>query len=769
MRPTATLILLLFVAATDVLAQPAPAYRIEPPEPWVIESAIPESRAASTPDAMAASESLLRDDQILVSTATERYSRRVIRIQSTAGIQNWQEIEIDFDPTFQELVLHHVRIRRAGEIIDALRPDEVRIIQRETDLAQRIYDGRMTALLFIHDLRPGDAIDYAWSISGSNPILGGRFADLSMLSGGDPTTRLRWRLVHPADRPLQTKVYDSDAVVISRSLPDGMIERSIVLESLPSLVIEEQLPSWINPIPRVQTSDFGSWNDVSRWASTLFSEAMRGNDADALERTVKMIRGRGANSQQRATAAVRFVQDEIRYLGIEAGPNSHTPHPPSLVLSRRFGDCKDKALLLVQILEKLGFEARMALVDSGGGRELEDALPSPFHFDHVIVLVREAGREAWIDATVSDTGGSLWNLAPPPFDTALVADPDTTALARLPERDQTSTTHVVEKWTLESDGGATFVVDSRYEGGDADEIRAFFSAVSREELGEQYRDYYAQVDPEIEPASLPTIEDDRNANVVRVHESYAVGTFWSADQRELWAHVIGNRLLVPTSRKRTLPLALPSGSRAVHEIEIAGADDLSFAKFDRTVESEAFLLRARSWKDGDRFRFRWSWEPRADAVDPSKLAQYSSAAADADELLNVTISRGALALAGLGSVTSAMPGVLAGGAATATGVLLIGGVALQRFRRRRRRRTPGVASTREIATLPAARHCGVEGIVVGATGQTVGQQPDGSPLVKIAIVCPRCQRSRSLTVAIEVRPQPAGGNPEVQSHVNRSE
>ena len=48
--------------------------------------------------------------------------------------------------------------------------------------------------------------------------------------------------------------------------------------------------------------------------------------------------------------ALRMIQDNIRYASISTGPGSYRPHPSDLVLERNFGDCKDKSLLLVNLL-----------------------------------------------------------------------------------------------------------------------------------------------------------------------------------------------------------------------------------------------------------------------------------------------------------------------------------------------------------------------------------------------------------------------------------
>ena len=755
MRSAIVLCFSLFFAA-GVSAQPSPSVHVEPAGDWVSAPPLPALEAPVT-GRTPGTEWLLRDDQIRVDDETVHYSRRALVLRNTAGVQNWQEIEIDFDPTFQQLVLHHVRLVRDGVVIDALRPDEVRVIQRETDLAERIYDGRMTALLFVHDLRPGDVIDYAWSLAGTNPIVADSFAHLAPLTQSEPTRLVRWRILHPRERDLRSLVLDSDAEIARAEMPGGWVEQKIVLESPAPIQLEDQLPVWLNPIPRVQTSEFATWTSVALWAERLFSGALGDGRDEALDATVRMLGRRGATAEERALAAIRFVQDEIRYLGIESGPNSHTPHAPSLVLSRRFGDCKDKALLLVQLLERFGFDARVALVDSGGGRDLARMLPSPFVFDHAIVTVRDGENQAWIDATLSDTGGELWSVAPPPLDVALIVEPSTTGLSQIPDRTRQANTHVVEKWTLAEDGGARFDVRSSYEGADADELRSYLATLSLEELGEQYHEYYAQSDPGIEPAGLPSVEDDRSRNVIVVTEAYRLAKFWSdSTQRELWAHVIGNRLVTPASETRTNPLGLVRTGKIVHEIEVEGTSGLSFPTFAKTIDNDVFRLQARSWRDGDRLHFRCVWEPRKDTVAPGAVAQYAASIGDAEQALSLTVTRGMFALAGLAGLPSYLPPLLAGGAAAAGGSLLLVGFAVSRRRRSapEAKAWPRVARIADVSGLPSTMHCGVEGIPVSGSGRTVGQDASGAPLVRLAVVCPLCLRSRPITVVI------AAANPE---------
>src|SRR6185436_3385419 len=125
-------------------------------------------------------------------------------------------------------------------------------------------------------------------------------------------------------------------------------------------------------------------------------------------------------------------QDNIRYASISIGPGSYRPHPSDLVLERNFGDCKDKSLLLVNLLRGIGIDARVALVNSETGHALPEALPSPSAFDHAIVRARLGPEVLWLDPTASQQGGTLAKTAQADFEYALVIDPDTAALEPMP-------------------------------------------------------------------------------------------------------------------------------------------------------------------------------------------------------------------------------------------------------------------------------------------------------------------------------------------------
>jgi transglutaminase-like putative cysteine protease len=97
----------------------------------------------------------------------------------------------------------------------------------------------------------------------------------------------------------------------------------------------------------------------------------------------------------------------VRYLGIEMGLHSHKPAAPDKVIEQRYGDCKDKARLLVSLLQGMGLEAHCVLVNTDNGVRLTKALPTPTLFNHAIVRTQINARIYWRDPTRTHQSGSL--------------------------------------------------------------------------------------------------------------------------------------------------------------------------------------------------------------------------------------------------------------------------------------------------------------------------------------------------------------------------
>ena len=565
---------------------------------------------------------LLSDYQVRAGDGSEsRYFRTVRSVLSPSGVQNASELELDFDPSFERLILHHVTVVRGDTRIDALEPDEIRVIEKEDQSENRIYDGERTALLFLRDVRPGDVIDYAWSLDGANPILHGRYSGSFDLSSGVPTRRMRHRLVWPAGRPLQWR--GADPAIVTEGAVQALIwER----RNVAALDVEDELPSWYEPWESIEVSEFASWREVAEWANAMFvlDERSRTEVASLAAQIASQHPSRDA----RVTAAIRFVQDEIRYLGIEMGRNSHQPHQPWETLGSRWGDCKDKTLLLVALLRELGLEAYPALVNTRLEEKLAGRLPSPFLFDHVIAQVIDRGRAYWVDGTISEQGGTLTTIETPNDSFALVVSDSTTGLTRVVTNMNGGVAVDQIYTTADYTQPTQLTVKTTYTGSDADAVRSELATLSLEDFAHARINELAVDQPKIQAVGGPLVHDDRLRNVVVVTERYRIPELWKDGEWTWYPRVLGAQLTRPSTMIRSMPLAFTHPLNIRQTVTFNFPEDMPVDKSSAVTESPAFRYAYTVDSNGKTVTIRQSLRSRADHVAvkdvPDHLTKLSS-------------------------------------------------------------------------------------------------------------------------------------------------
>lgn len=636
-------ILLTLAPAASGLAASYGDFDVAAAPSWT--DSVPVDLAASTPrdSARFGIHDLLLDHQVRVTASgEEHFSRTVRKVLSPSGVQNASELMFDFDPSFERLVLHHVEIVRDGKRVNALKPSEIRVIEKEDDAADRIYDGDLTALVFLGDVRPGDVLDYSWSTVGRNPLLGGRYVDEIDFSPSVPAAHIRHRILWPAVRKLSYRASDRELLpaVSSRGGVETFVWEQRNVEPVE---LEDDTPAWFEPWRFVQLSEFEDWNSVAKWAADLF--VVDAPSQKLVDETAARIRAAHPGRRDQFLAAVRLVQDDIRYLGIEMGKNSHEPRQPGETLTQRWGDCKDKALLLSALLRALGADAHPALVNTKLRRRLDSRLPSPFLFDHVITRCRIDGQTYWIDATLADQGGSLQTIDTPDDERALIVDAATTGLETIKVRSQASTT-VERTYSMKrADAPVSLEIATTYRGSDADAMRTDLAAMSAKDLARERLNRAATTHPHIRALHPPQVSDDRAANVIVVHEEYEVRELWSAGVWTFVPDAIDAALRVPDTVVRTMPLAFDHPLRVEERVRFVFPEALPVEPSSDVVESPAFRYEMHADRSGNVVTIRYSLRSLTDAVAPADVPSHLTRVAQVRRSIGLDVDRPAVAAA----------------------------------------------------------------------------------------------------------------------------
>jgi hypothetical protein len=626
-------LLVLFIAGGPVFAA-APEAGIGPPGTWV--RPLTASAVSDVPldDIQDGQYFLLVDEQVRVAEGqpVQYYSHYAIQVVSAAGMEPSSQISVSFDPDYQTLRFHTLAIKRGGEVIDRLPVTEIQMMRREKDLESLIYDGRYTADIILDDVRTGDVIEYAYTVSGDNPIYDGIFSHGLDTDWSVPVAEHHFVLQWPKARTLHQKSHNTD-LSLSRQDSGSHVIYSLGQKNVKASRHNSQTPLWYQPYGFIQVSETGDWADVVNWALPLYSAAYA-EDAGTQE-VADRLAPAGATDAQKVMGALVYVQNEIRYLGIEFGVNSHKPSLPRETFQRRYGDCKDKTVALVSLLTSLGIEAHPALVNTEYQHTIETWLPTIHAFDHVIARVDVGGKTYWLDPTVRYQGRNLEKAFQPDYGAALVIEPGGTGLTRM-----ASNEHLVGyacEETFDLQGGRQVPVDYRvtsvFRGMDAEDMRYWLAEEGLRAVADDYLNFYAKYYGKIETEKSVQVADVPEENELRLEESYRITDFWEKNEEDqLWqcffyTNAIYTYLTRPEERQREEPYALshPVDVRQTLHILLPKAWDIRPSVF--TEQNAYFRYTSEVAFDSatNTITLDYHYRSLKDAVAPEGLADYMAA------------------------------------------------------------------------------------------------------------------------------------------------
>ena len=323
-------------------------------------------------------------------------------------------IGVTWNPDFTTVRIHKLHIIRGSQIIDVLTTGQTfTVLRRETNLDGAALDGTLTAEIQPGDLQVGDIIDFSYTKCNRDPVFKGLSEWRVAASNQLPITRLRLRALWP--RNLAIHWQSSPAIAGIRQISsDGVSSVTYAADNAQPLPQANDAPARYIHVRRIDFTQFSSWAALSKHFAPLYAKANSLPRQSSLQETIASIKMAYAKPQDRASAALSLVQDQVRYVFLGMNDGGLVPAAATLTWTRRFGDCKGKTVLLLALLHGLGIEAEPVLVSTSGGDGLDTMLPRVSDFDHVIVRASIYGVTYWLDGT--RTGDShIADIAVPSF------------------------------------------------------------------------------------------------------------------------------------------------------------------------------------------------------------------------------------------------------------------------------------------------------------------------------------------------------------------
>lgn len=509
-----------------------------------------------------------------------------------------------------------------------------------------IYLDAKQAVFELPDVRSTDTLKLAFSVVGANPVFGGKPWTTQIWDSKIPTLERVHEVSWHNSLPVRTEVLASaganrwDDGVQPSTERSTLGEWTTVRHRALNLVRAEwdERPATGNVLTdMLQASAFQSWGEVRSWAQDLFDAAPKPQSAafHAVLREIKTL----PTPAQQATATLQWVQREIRYVSLSLGENTHKPFAPDEVLARRFGDCKDKTLLLVSLLKGLGIKAEPALMSLQNPQLPSKVLASPGVFDHVVAIVHINGRMAVLDATLPVQVASWEYLSPWHAGADLLAldGSSSEVFITAPAAATRGINHTHLKQTLrvaEQARNGELEIEMVFEGTAADQYRWWIARVGVVTAKRSYLEKIRQRYSDAEWAVEPEMVDQAETNRLLLRGRFTVGQPLKRLPGKQWRHQYPVSELIaelPTDggTGRLVALGLNSYKPEVvltHRLELPTGWTLAEEEFTESISDPAFEVKMRrEWLSPNVMQDRWYLQIRADRVTVPALRGYLAA------------------------------------------------------------------------------------------------------------------------------------------------
>ncbi|NCD70264.1 DUF3857 domain-containing protein [Mucilaginibacter agri] len=572
----------------------------------------------------------LNEEQIHVEKQAD-YRHNILEIVSEAGIQNASQISVGFDPAYEQIAFHEITVWRNNKPLSRLKPGLFKVLADEKELADFIYQGSYSAYCILDDIRKGDCIEYSYTITGRNPIFDNKFSRDLYFQGSQPIAHLYKALLVLPQRQLHFKEFNKPVKSIS-SIKNGL--QCYEWESYqvkPEWDYNNQ-PGWYNAYPYVQISDYNSWQEVTDWALKINPIDTHLNGELAM-RVAALKAAAGNDKEKYFNSAVRMVQDEVRYMGIEIGQYSHRANSPQRVYNQRYGDCKDKSLLLASILQAGGIDANIVLVNADIEGHIAQFIPTPNAFNHAVVTANVNGKQVWVDATISYQRGAGTNIYFPNYGKGLVVKAGSNELTSIPPS-KAGKRVVTETYSIANEKGAMKLdVKSTYTLNEADDMRSQLAATGMAETEKNYLNYYKKIYPKISTKDSVTVVDNESKNELTTIEHYSLPTILKLDKEtgkyngSVYANYINDNLPSISNTAR-VPIAVAYPNNVYYTAQLVLPSTWNVENSHTEVDKDAFRFSADRSTNGDTLNLKYYYQARQDYIAVDKFDEYRESVKD---------------------------------------------------------------------------------------------------------------------------------------------
>ena len=451
-------------------------------------------------------QNLLRDLQINGEENVDfiRISRR---ITSKKGAVEKNDFGAAFNPSFEQVHLHAVRVFRHGVWNDFLPKTKIKAEDGTEDLSREIY-----VEYRVSDLQKDDIVECQMSRKRLSPFLAKYINYVFDLRGWYEF--LSFRIIASPTRNLAVKNYHTNKTLQVNDLSPSFREWSI--QHKPELD-----GSWSAPSPKILITEYPSWYALATELRSMLNvvQDFTQNPSQEATELVQQWMEKSDDPMERACLAVRFVQDEFEsYSSFLKGYYFTSLNQ---ILDERSGEIFDKTLLLQGLLKLMGIEST-PLLTARHETMIHDSLPQHEVFNCMILRIDFDDESIYVDPNAEDQFGPLDSNLLSESHAYTIGFPlteNTSGLITLPTEELKIPTKIVTYLTPIDSTHIRMEIDTVYYGPKANRKRTNLKYSDDDNHRLDILNIYY---PGIEWDGSKQVDDNRALNTVTIREKFIV-------------------------------------------------------------------------------------------------------------------------------------------------------------------------------------------------------------------------------------------------------
>ncbi|HET8712860.1 MAG TPA: DUF3857 domain-containing transglutaminase family protein [Gemmatimonadales bacterium] len=322
--------------------------------------------------------------------------RQVAQVLTTDGAEWWGELALSYVPPRQKIRINWIRVIGADGSVVREGAEHQEETTPTVDQGAPIYSDRRTIQATLGGVAPGTLVDFSYTLETVSPHLPGDFFYHWAFNGSQPVRRSRFTLDTPVELRVPVVEHNLSAPA-QEQVADGRRRRTWAARELPEIEWERYAGSPNKVVQSVSVGGAVSWPDVGTWYRQFLVDRFTLTPEIVAAHAAQL---KGAKTQDDSVRATyRWVAQDFRYVSLSLGDGGYLPRTPAEVFRTRFGDCKDKTVLFVSLLRRMGLTAYPVLVNSSG--PVDSLFPGVKQFDHMIAAVVRRGKVEYADVTPS--------------------------------------------------------------------------------------------------------------------------------------------------------------------------------------------------------------------------------------------------------------------------------------------------------------------------------------------------------------------------------